>query len=182
MLRKSLIALTLIAGSACAQADEDRGFTFGLGASRNDYELDPDFVGAPLKDNSTGFTFYVGYRFFPYLAVEGHYFDGGRAEWNFADLALRIDAKAYGASVMGSLPLGGGFALFGRAGYLHGEFEAELDDDTGSYWQNDSTSDPFFGFGARVMLDDAQVRLEYLQSDLDFIEARTYQLSVAWLF
>jgi hypothetical protein len=182
MLRKSLLALTLIAGSACVQADENRGFTFGLGASRNDYELDADYVGAPLKDNTTGFTFFAGYRFFPYLAVEGHYFDGGRAEWNFLDLGLKIDAKAYGASVMGTLPLGRSFALFGRAGYLRAEFEAELEDDTGSYWQNDTTNEPFFGVGARAMLDGAQVRLEYLQSDLDFIEARTYQLSVAWLF
>src|SRR5688500_6895277 len=111
MLRKSLLALTLIAGSACAQADENRGFTFGIGASRNDYELDPDYAGAPLKDKDTGFTFFVGYRFLPYLAVEGHYFDGGSAEWTFQDLALSIDAKAYGASVMGSLPLGRNFAL-----------------------------------------------------------------------
>src|SRR5688572_16111347 len=65
MLRKSLFALALLAGTACVHADENRGFTFGIGASRNDYELDPDYVGAPLKDKSTGFTFFGGYRFLP---------------------------------------------------------------------------------------------------------------------
>lgn len=183
MLRKSLFALTLLAGTACAHADENRGFTFGIGASRNDYELDPDYVGAPLKDNSTGFTFFAGYRFLPYLAVEGHYFDGGRAQWSFVDLDLKIDTKAYGASVMGILPLGGrGFALFARTGYLYGELEAEIDFEDEGFWDNSEESAPFFGVGARANLDGAQVRLEYMQSDLDILEARTYQLSVAWIF
>jgi hypothetical protein len=182
MLRKSLFALTLLAGGACAHADEDRGFTFGIGASRNDYELDPDFVGVPLKDKSTGFTFFGGYRFLPYLAVEAHYFDGGRAQWSFTDLDLKIDAKAYGASVMGMLPLGRGFGLFARGGYLRAELEGDILLEGDAFWSKDEESAPFFGVGARMMLDGAQVRVEYMQSDLDLVESRIYQASVAWLF
>jgi hypothetical protein len=183
MLRKSLFALTLLAGAACAHADENRGFTFGIGASRDDFELDPDYVGAPLKDNSTGFTFYGGYRFMPYLAVEGHYFDMGRAQWSFVDLDLKIDGKAYGASVVGTLPIAStGFALFARGGYLRSELEADIVLEGEGFWDNSEESAPFFGVGARANLDGAQVRLEYMQSDLDLLEMRIYQLSVAWIF
>lgn len=182
MLRKSLFALTLVAGAACAHADENRGFTFGVGASRNDYELDPEFIGAPLKDKSTGFTFYGGYRFLPYLAVEAHYFDGGRAQWTFTDLDLKIDTKAYGASVLGTLPLRGGFGLFARGGYMRGELEGDIVLEGESFWAKEEESAPFFGVGARFMLDGAQVRAEYMQSDLDLLETRLYQLSVAFLF
>jgi OmpA-OmpF porin, OOP family len=182
MLRKSLLALTLLAGAACANADENRGFTFGLGMSRNDFELDPDFVGAPLKDRSTGYSVFAGYRFLPYLAVEGHYFEGGRAEWSFTDVSLKIDSKAYGASVMGTLPLAGGFGLFARAGYLHAEMDSDIVIEGDAFWAQDSVDEPFYGFGARAMLDGSQVRLEYLQSEFDFLDVSIIQLSVAWQF
>jgi OmpA-OmpF porin, OOP family len=182
MLRKSLFALTLLAGAACAHADENRGFTFGVGASRNDYELDEAFVGAPLKDDSFGYSFFAGYRFLPYLAVEGHYFEGGSAEWSFTDLGLKIDTKAYGASVMGTLPLGHGFGLFARAGFLHAEMEADIIEEGEAFWAKDSSDEPFYGVGARAMLDGAQVRLEYLQSEFELLDTRIIQLSVAWLF
>ena len=60
--------------------------------------------------------------------------------------------------------------------------EADIELEGEGFWDNNEESAPFFGVGARANLDGAQVRLEYMQSDLDLLELRIYQLSVAWIF
>jgi len=182
MLRKGLLALALVTATAAAQADETRGLEFGLGVARNDFTLDRDTFGAELKDRTTGYNALFGYRFMPQLAVEGHYFDGGTAEWSVPGVRLSLKSKAYGASVLGTFPIGESFGIFARAGYLHGELETRATIDGDRFGEDTNDNEPFYGLGVRTMMEGAQVRLEYNKSDFDIVGIQQYQISVVWLF
>jgi OmpA-OmpF porin, OOP family len=182
MFRKGLPALALLAATAAAHADATRGMEFGLGVTRNDFTLDRDYFGAELKDRTTGYSALVGYRFMPQLAVEGHYFDGGEAEWSVPGVRLSLKSKAYGASVLGTLPIGDSFGIFGRVGYLHGELETRASIDGDLFGEDTKDNKAFYGIGIRTMMEGAQVRLEYNKADFDIVDTQQYQLSVVWLF
>jgi hypothetical protein len=182
MLRKGLLALALVTATAAAHAGETRGLEFGLGVTRNDFTLDRDSFGVALKDRTTGYSALFGYRFMPQLAVEGHYFDGGKAEWSVPGVRLSLKSKAYGASVLGTLPVGESFGIFARAGYLHGELETRASIDGDLFGEDTNDNKPFYGVGVRTMMEGAQVRLEYNNADFDIVDTKQYQLSVVWLF
>jgi len=182
MLKKGLLTIALLTATAAAQADETRGFEFGLGAARNDFTLDRDYFGAELKDKTTGYSALFGYRFAPQFAVEGHYFDGGKAEWSVPGVRLTLKSKAYGASALGTLPLGESFGVFARVGYLHGELETRATIDGDLFGEDTNDNEPFYGVGVRTMMEGAQVRLEYNKVDFDIVDTQQYQLSVVWQF
>jgi OOP family OmpA-OmpF porin len=177
MLRKGLAAGVLLLSAMGAHADERRGFEAGLGISRADFEVDN-----VLKDHELSYSAFVGYRFIPQLAVEAHYFKTGKAGWVGQNASLEIGGRAYGVSALGQLPIGEYFAVTARAGYLRGELDADSRFNNLLIRETLEESSPFYGVGVRTMLDNSEIRLEYLRTDFDVVEIDLVQLSVAWLF
>jgi hypothetical protein len=183
MLRKGFLAGMLVAATACVQADENHGFEFGLGVTRTNYEISRDVTGGfRFTDHTMGYSAFVGYRFIPQLAVEAHYFDGGTGTWGCCNARVDLEGKAYGASVLGMLPLGTSVGVFARLGYMRGDLELTTQFDGDVTFATAEDEQPFYGIGIKTMLDEAQVRLEYNRSDFDLADLTLVQLSVAWLF
>lgn len=168
-------------------ADVDKG---GLDAAIEDALLSEgyDFSGTSKSDDSdTTFAVTVGYRFLPYLAVEGQYIDLGSVEYKTsgdvyqvdgpflgsADVNASIDSSGFGLSVLGILPIES-WELFARLGMYFGDTEATakvaIDDGVDVYSDklSDSKSEEemFYGIGAGYsFMDHWNVRVEYTLFD-----------------
>jgi OOP family OmpA-OmpF porin len=128
----------LLAGSLAAapQAIAQTGFYLGgnFGVSRanidaNEANQDLISLGATsasttVDQSGTGFKGYGGYAFTPNIAIEFGYFDLGKFTVDstvsppgtaHADLKF----KGFNVDVVGSIPVGTGFSLFGRVGVIN---------------------------------------------------------------
>lgn len=182
MWKKVFVASALVCVSAAALADQERGVTFGVGVGRNDYSLNPDAVGADGSFNTTGWQAFGGYRFSRYIAAEAAYLDGGSQSNTVSGVRAKLDQSAYGASALGTLPFAESFAVYARAGLLHGDIRASLCDSTGCVRDKESDQSFWYGVGLWGLLDGAQVRLEYSRASFDLMDAEVTSLSIAWLF
>jgi len=91
-----------------------------------------------------------GYRFTPYVAIEAAYADLGRARMssfipaNVSQLAgaFTIDRRqeAYGADVVGTLPIGPRFALLARAGAYRAHVRSDVVLDGNIVFADDATA------------------------------------------
>lgn len=78
----------------------------------------------------TGYKIQLGYRFNPYLAIEGGYVDLGNATYaaRFNGGSAEVTIKAHGinAAVLGMLPVNDSFTLFGKLGVINAKAETDL--------------------------------------------------------
>jgi OOP family OmpA-OmpF porin len=166
----SVFASGLLACAAPALA-ADSGFFIGAGAGQSTLKVDDVLdSGLDFDENDVGFKIFGGYRFFPWLAVEGIYLNGGKPEISAtegtASASLEIEVQSLIAAAVFMLPVGERFELFIKPGvafwdsatkarYSEPGFSESLDvDDNGSAF--------FLGGGAAVNFsDNLAVRLEY---------------------
>lgn len=176
---RALIILSTILFAAHAQADDDGAFRFGLGVGKATIEVD-DF---DVEGSDTAWEVFGGYELNQYLAFEVGYIDGGSPDDTFLGVTVRADTTAIAGSILGSIPIGETFSVYGRAGYMHWESEqvAVLDGVTIASDDVDG-DDPFFGAGVSALVDTALVRLEYRVADLDDTDLSLISLAIAWRF
>jgi OmpA-OmpF porin, OOP family len=137
------VALGACAGNAWA---DDSGWNFNVDLGLSKYSGISFQQVAPAGwtgDSSTGNFSYrlaVGYDFNRYLTVEGGYAGLGHAGVNASQpnvpvgeiggfLDTRINAKGWVADVVGKLPLGDAWALYGRYGVIDAEVGSEVRQD-----------------------------------------------------
>ena len=138
-LRTTLFAAALLAAlPAFAQYGRPMAyapFYFGAGVGQGNLNRDAgDLTGLAngnLDDTSTTYTVRGGYRFNPFLAIELSYYDLGKYTFagDIPGSSVRINgeikAKAFGASVVGIVPLDM-LELYGRIGYVNSEMKANI--------------------------------------------------------
>ena len=125
--------LGIYAGVAYAQVDNqvDKG---AFDAQAIDILLGQDFVPATATTSfdakGPGYSFVVGYRMFPWLAVEGGYMDLGKVSYRIAsdgiqggvpataNLSLNTKSSGIALSALGILPLSYRWEVYGRVGAL----------------------------------------------------------------
>lgn len=136
-----------------------------------------------LDDSDTTFALTVGYRFMPYLAVEGQYLDLGEAKYTAGGdvydafgkflgvgaAEAKVNSSGFGLSVLGILPIQETWEVFARLGVYFGDTEASssvsLDgfvepDLTGSDSKNENEF--FYGIGGGYTFNETwNVRAEY---------------------
>jgi OOP family OmpA-OmpF porin len=183
----SAMALSPLAAHA---ADSNWYALIAIGQSTFDVDKSPldDTFGAAdlavdsssLDDSDTGYKIQAGYKFSENFALEFGYMDFGRASYSgdavpsedIFNFHLGADVKAYGFNVdaVGTLPLGSGFSVFGKAGLVLTRTEvsvsvsgsgvggsASVDDD-----ESETGAAPSLGVGVAFDLNDTlSVRLEY---------------------
>ncbi len=129
-----LTALAVPISPAMAQT----GFYVGgnIGITRG--EIDEDAINQGLigigatsasttsDQSGTGHKAYGGYSFTPNIAIEAGYFDLGKFTTDSTvsppgTLRTELKFKGFNVDVVGSLPVGGGFSLFGRVGAIRTE-------------------------------------------------------------
>lgn len=130
----------LVSGLAFAapQAFAQTGFYIGGNVGVTNSSTDNEEVNGALRSlgftnasttsdtSGTGFKAYGGYAFTQNVALEFGYFDLGKVT---ADSTVSppgtahfdLKFKGFNVDVVGSLPVGSGFSLFGRVGIIHAE-------------------------------------------------------------
>lgn len=134
MLCAGLAALTAPVSPALAQ----KGFYVGGNVGVTRAEIDEDAVNQGLlgigaasasttsDQSGTGFKAYAGYAFTPNFAIEAGYFDLGKFTTDSTvsppgTVRTELKFKGINVDVVGSLPLGDRFSLFGRVGVIRTE-------------------------------------------------------------
>lgn len=176
---RSLIILASILLAASAQAQDGNHFRFGIGAGKATIEVD----NSDLKGSATAWEVFGGFDLNQYVAFEAGYIDGGSADDRFLNGVVRADTTAIGASIIGSMPIGDTFSVYGRAGYLQWESEQTFSVDGLTLDAADvDGNDPYFGAGLAAVVDGSLVRLEYRIADLDDTDLSLISLAIVWRF
>lgn len=187
-------------GAAIGQADHDfkksAGINIGIVGYGFIFHADP--VGVDTEKNATAWNATLGYRINSYIAAELSYMDFGDVDVTeryatagvvpfFPDITRDFNVSVAGpvASVIGSIPLGAGFELHARIGYLFAHQDLEED-----FYQRQSYGNDAWIGGAGTTWSFAKrwaVRLEYLRTnDLDtreqFGASKIEMLSLGALF
>jgi len=156
-LKKTLMvcaAATAISMPIAATADEDSGFS--LSAAYGGYKS----RGGEFEDENNLYEVALGYRFFPFLAVEVGYTDLG----DFGGDVASAEVDGYSASVVGTLPLTKSFKIYGEVGQFFSDTDVEVLDFDRSY--SDETL--FFGAGLSFRVTDPLwVNVEYQRYKLE---------------
>lgn len=184
--RSTVLLLCLALGwAASAQAAEPGWYVVGFGgqtgASISQGETDENLVAifesvaldvvdltSELDDSDTGFGIAGGYQLNDNFAFEFAYVDLGSVDYRAlatvsdgteqADADVQLESSADGPvlSVLGILPVGERFSVFGRAGFAllnaKGTARITIDGVSDRASQDEQKSDPMFGIGAEYSL------------------------------
>lgn len=171
-------ALCIVAPSAIA-APNAEGLYLGLGTGFSSLENDDDEVGDFISDGAEDFDLdddndnvwkgFVGYEFNPYFAAELFYADLGRTrlEGN-NDANTDLESDAYGANLVGQLPITSWFTAFAKAGLA--KWETDVDGNLGGLnvdLDDKDGTDPVYGLGAQFNFAPFMIRAEYERYDFD---------------
>ena len=168
----SLMALLLYAVPATSA---ERGGYIGIGAGRVNVEVDNFYgTGFDFDENDTGLKLFGGYRFFPWLGVEGIYLNGGSPEFSESagaeSLSLSIESQTLVGAVIFALPVGQSFEFFVKPGVAYWDSESKFSFSSPGFTYNDSDDDQgsafYIGAGAAWQLDNIAVRFEYEYFDV----------------
>lgn len=174
-----LFTTTLLFSSFAVMAQTNQpvpyaGFGLGFSSLENSSGDVSDFIEAgtrdfDVKDSRNTLQGFVGYRINPILAVEANYSDLGKIRLRGNNVASTdIKTKAYGASVLGHIPIGQVVSIYGRLGlnYWDSDVRGNLGDSSTSL-RSQSGTDPLYGIGAQVNLASLLLRAEYERLHMD---------------
>jgi OOP family OmpA-OmpF porin len=201
-IMKRILALATFAALCAAQPTLAGDSGFYVGADIGTMSVDVDKGGldslfedllaseglffdgsSDVDDSDTTYGLTVGYRFMPYLAVEGQYLDLGEASYSArgdlsdfetflatADIDATIDSSGFALSVLGILPIQDVWEVYARLGMYFGDTDADfsvtLDDGvesvTESMGDSESEQEFFYGIGGGYTFNETwNVRIEY---------------------
>jgi OOP family OmpA-OmpF porin len=159
---------TLLATSPASAVD--RGFYAGAGIGQISVEVDNIYgTSFDFDENDLGFKLFGGYRFFPWLSVEGIFLDGGNPETSdtagSASASLSVEIQSLVAAAVFSLPIGDQFEIFVKPGFAYWDSTTNFKYDSPSFSDrlsdDDNGSAFFIGAGAGWTIGKAGLRLEY---------------------
>ena len=148
------VALGCIAAPAHAQ---ESGFYVGAGVG----EATDEISDVGFKDSDTAFKVFAGYAVNKYFAAELAYVDAGTFEDNLGSLNVQLSPTGVIASLVGSLPLGESFSLFGKLGYAFSETDQTIRQGNFRDTDGESSEDFAYAAGAALHFGKFTLRAEY---------------------
>jgi OmpA-OmpF porin, OOP family len=123
--------LAVAATGASAQGlRPDNSFYLGGALGQSKFKewcnTDGSVTFASCEDTDTSWKLLGGYRFNRYVAAEASYIHWGEVTASTTTARASADQHSYGLAAVGTVPLGPGFELFGKLGFLHTEQETRL--------------------------------------------------------
>jgi len=182
------LASALLLASLPADA-ADQGFYLGAGVGQMTTDVDDyDF-----DESDFGFKLFGGYKFLPWLSVEGAYVNGGEPEDKFDcfgyDCRESVEVTSLVAAAVFTLPIGDNFELFIKPGLAYWDSTTHLRVLGEHYSADDSGSAFFLGggagfnfsenFGVRLEYEWFEVAPEYDSDNNEFVDE--YDASAAFL-
>jgi OOP family OmpA-OmpF porin len=163
-------------GSMSADIDKgdlDSFFTEGLALEGLTFDGSSD-----LDDSDMTWGLTAGWKFIPYMAVEGQYLELGEATYTASgdisdgvdtfptDVEMNIDSSGFALSVLGILPIAEVWEVYARLGMYFGDTEAgvsvTVDDVTTPFSDSSSEEEFFYGLGAGYTFNETwNFRVEY---------------------
>ena len=189
----AIAALALAAAIPAAYAQEQEevsGFYIGGGAGQFNAGIDNvDDVDATVDDwddDDTAYKLFAGYRMNRFLGFELDYINLGEPSGSVVP-GFKVDASVDGFApyVVGTVPLGRFFEVYGRLGYYFYDATTGVEDELGNRVEFDEESEDLVwgaGIGANIG-EKLNVRFEYERFDLQGLDdADSLWLTAAWRF
>jgi OOP family OmpA-OmpF porin len=191
---KIAAALATLAVAAAAPAaysqEENRGFYLGGGVGQFNAQIDDvdevDDAVDGWDEDDTAYKFFGGYRVNNFLAFELDYINLGKPSGAVVP-GRNVDASIDGFApyVVGTLPLGKWFEVYGRLGYYFYDATLGVEDELDNRVQFDEESEDLVygaGIGANIG-ERLNIRFEYERFDLQGVDdADSLWLTAAWKF
>jgi opacity protein-like surface antigen len=186
----ALAALALAPAAFAQQQEEVSGFYAGGGigqfnASIDDFD-DVDNTVDDWDDDDTAYKLFAGYRLNPFLGFELAYINLGEPSGEVVP-GFNLDASIDGFApyVVGTIPLGPWFEIYGRLGYFFYDATVGADTTLGGRVEVDEESEDLVygaGIGANIG-EKLNLRFEYEKFDLEGLDdADALWLTAAWRF
>jgi OOP family OmpA-OmpF porin len=149
MIAGFMAASIATAGSAYAQAGQDRGWYLGgsIGQSSMDIEGCGGVVSCDDKD--TAWRILGGYQINRNFAVELGFHQLGDASASFPGGRVDFEANAIELVGIGAVPLANNFAVYAKAGFYRGETEATGSNVAGPIDMKETNTDITYGVGVQ---------------------------------
>ena len=177
-----LSALGLIAGSANAAEEEvaESGWYLGVGAGKSTIAIDD----AGFDESDTAYKIFGGYSFNKNFGLEAAYLDSGNPSMPVGTATIDTGITALNFSLVGRIPIGESFALFGKLGFASYEWEVNARRN-GSLLASESGSDSDMSYGLGASFTIAQrfvLGLEYEVIDVPDIDYSSLMVTGAYKF
>jgi opacity protein-like surface antigen len=186
----AVLAGAMVPVANAQMQDEVSGFYVGGGigqfnAGIDDVDQIDDTVDS-WDDDDTAYKFFAGYRLNRFLGVELDYINLGKPSGS-AVPGFNVDASVDGFApyVVGTIPLGPYFEVYGRLGYYFYDANVGREDELDNRVEFDEESEDLVygaGIGANIG-EKLNVRFEYERFDLQGLDdADSLWLTAAWRF
>ena len=186
-----IAALAVAAAAPVANAqDENAGMYIGGGVGQFNAQIDDvDDVDGTVDgwdEDDTAYKFFLGYRLNQFLGFELDYINLGEPSGD-AIPGFNVDASVDGFApyVVGTIPLGEWFEVYGRLGYFFYDATIGVEDGLGGRAEFDEESEELvYGAGVGANIGERfNVRFEYERFDFENVDdADALWLTAAWRF
>ena len=192
---KSIAAFALLCGAlvpvAMAQEQQEAsGFYLGAGVGQFNADIDNvDDVDSTVdnwSEDDTAYKVFAGYRLNRFLGLEVDYINLGKPSGEVVP-GFNVDTSVDGFApyVVGTIPLGPYFEIYGRAGYYFYDANTRMTDTLDNRVSFDEESQDFVyggGIGANIG-EKFNVRFEYEKFDLQGLDdSDALWLTAGWRF
>jgi OOP family OmpA-OmpF porin len=186
----ALLTGSMVPAANAQVQSEVSGFYIGGGVGQFNAGIDDvDDVDETVEawdDDDTAYKFFGGYRINRFLAVELDYINLGEPSGAVVP-GFNVDASVDGFApyVIGTIPLGAYFEVYGRLGYYFYDANVGREDELDNRVEFDEESEDLVygaGIGANIG-EKLNIRFEYEKFDLQGLDdADALWLTAAWRF
>jgi OmpA-OmpF porin, OOP family len=186
----ALLSVALAPAAFSQNQEEVSGFYVGGGVGQFNAQIDDvdqlDNTVDAWDEDDTAYKFFAGYRLNPFLGFEVDYINLGKPS-GASIPGFNTDAAVDGFApyVIGTIPLGKWFEVYGRLGYYFYDANVRTQDGLNNNAEFDEESKDLVyggGIGANVG-EKLNIRLEYERFDLEGLDdADSLWLTAAWRF
>jgi opacity protein-like surface antigen len=184
------VAALSLATVPAAFADENAGWYLGGGLGQFNAQIDDvdevDDTNEGWDESDDTYKFFAGYRLNRFLSFELAYINLGEPSGAVVP-GFNVDSAVDGFApyVIGTIPLGKWFEVYGRLGYYFYDATLGVEDELGDRVQFDEESEDLV-YGAGVGLNVGEklnIRFEYEKFDFEGLDdADALWLTAAWRF
>jgi len=155
--------------------------SFYVGASVGDTSVKVDDSSGNFDASATSFKVFAGWNFMKFLGVEGSYLDFGSPKDTVGGTDVKIEPTGWDAFIVGKLPLGKRFDIFGKLGMVFWDTKTKVE---GAGSDSDSGNDTVWGLGATWHIGDhLGIRGEYEVFDIQNTDDVTmWSVGAQWQF
>jgi OOP family OmpA-OmpF porin len=180
--KMNLVALLVVLTAAPLQVHAGDGFF--VGGSIGSANLDDDFDGLKVDDDTTSFRIVGGWQVNRYFALEAGYHDFGDFEQNFTvngtQGKAKLSADGFTLGAIGSYPVADRIDIFGRAGMFFWDGDAEINNVSQATPED---TNPFFGAGLNYAISSQfLVSADWTRYELESANSDVYSIGFQFRF